>query len=87
MKITALSAIILIIATTASSQTRVVHGSLTVFDTYPVKNIEVYSKKAGATALSDSLGMFTIVCFEKDGNAAVYGSRGGNGVILIELVK
>ena len=23
----------------------------------------------------------------KDGNAAVYGSRGGNGVILIELVK
>ena len=23
----------------------------------------------------------------KDGNAAIYGSRGGNGVILIELVK
>jgi len=66
LKITALSAIILIIATTASSQTRVVHGSLTVFDTYPVKNIEVYSKKAGATALSDSLGRFTIVCLEKD---------------------
>lgn len=66
MKITALSAIILIIAITASSQTRVLHGSLIVFDTYPVENIEVYSKKAGATALSDSLGRFTIVCLKKD---------------------
>ena len=23
----------------------------------------------------------------KDGNAAIYGARGGNGVVLIELVK
>ena len=48
------------------AQTRVVHGNLTVFDTYPVQNVEVSSKKARANAMSDSLGRFSLVCLEKD---------------------
>lgn len=66
MKTPALTTIILCLALTIQAQTRVVHGTLTVFDTYPVKNIEVSSKKAKATTMSDSLGQFSIVCMEKD---------------------
>jgi len=66
MKSTALAIIILISSICIQAQTRVVNGNLTVFDTYPVKNIEVFSKKAGATATTDSLGRFSIVCMEKD---------------------
>lgn len=66
MKSTALATIILILSICIQAQTRVVHGNLTVFDTYPVKNIEVFSKKAGATTMTDSLGRFSIVCMEKD---------------------
>ena len=66
MKSTALAAIILILATNVFAQTRVVTGTLTVFDTYPVKNVEVSSKKAKATTMTDSLGQFSIVCFEND---------------------
>jgi len=66
MKTTALATIILILSICIQAQTRVVNGNLTVFDTYPVKNIEVTSKKAGATTMTDSLGRFSIVCMEKD---------------------
>ena len=66
MKTPALTTIIFCLALTIQAQTRVVHGTLTVFDTYPVKNIEVSSKKAKATSMSDSLGQFSIVCMEKD---------------------
>ena len=66
MKTTALTTIIVCLAITIQAQTRVVHGRLTVFDTYPLKNIEVSSKKAGASATSDSLGQFSLVCLEKD---------------------
>lgn len=66
MKTVALSALILLSALSIKAQTRVIHGNLTVFDTYPVKNIEVSSKKAGATSMTDSLGRFSIVCMEKD---------------------
>lgn len=55
---------ILVIPVTA--QTRVVHGTLTAFDKYPVENIEVRSKKGNAATLSDSLGHFTIVCMDED---------------------
>ncbi len=48
------------------AQTRVVHGNLTVFNTYPVQNIKVTSKKAKSNTISDSLGQFSIVCYEKD---------------------
>lgn len=66
MKTTALSAIMIILASTVFAQTRVVTGTLTVFDTYPVKNVEVSSKKAQATTMTDSLGQFSLVCLEND---------------------
>ena len=65
MKSTALIAIIILVASTVHSQTRVVSGQITVFDTYPVKNVEITSKKANATTMTDSLGQFFLVC-EKD---------------------
>ena len=49
-----------------SAQNRVVYGKLTVFNTYPVMNVEIVAKKAKTSIRSDSLGQFTIVCFEKD---------------------
>ena len=66
MKSTALIAIMIIIAATVHSQTRVVHGQLTTFDTYPVKNVEITSKKANATTMTDAFGQFSIVCLEND---------------------
>ena len=66
MKISALTSFLIILVAGLQAQTRVVHGRLTVFDTYPLKNIEVSSKKAGASAISDSLGQFSLVCQEKD---------------------
>ena len=50
----------------ATAQTRVVHGNLTVYNAFPLMNVEVTSKKAKATTVSDSLGNFSIVCLEKD---------------------
>jgi len=66
MKSIALLALMLIVSFTAQAQTRVVHGSITVFDNYPVQHIEINSKKAMASAMTDSLGQFSIVCMEKD---------------------
>jgi len=56
----------LIISAAAFAQNRVVHGKLTAYNTFPVMNVEVSSKKAKATTMSDSLGHFSIVCLEKD---------------------
>ena len=50
----------------ATAQTKVVHGNLTAYNAFPVMNVEVTSKKAKATTMSDSLGNFSIVCLEKD---------------------
>jgi TonB-dependent SusC/RagA subfamily outer membrane receptor len=55
-----------LLTTSVISQTRVVHGRLTTFNTYPVQNIEVTSKKGKATTVSDSLGQFSIVCLVDD---------------------
>ncbi|MBE9510652.1 MAG: hypothetical protein IMY71_07230, partial [Bacteroidetes bacterium] len=48
------------------AQNKVVYGKLTAFNTYPVQNVEVTAKKAKTSVTSDSLGQFSIVCFEKD---------------------
>lgn len=48
------------------AQTRVVHGKVTVFNRYPVKNVEVKAKKAKTSITTDSLGQFDIVCHDKD---------------------
>lgn len=56
----------LIISSAAYAQNKVVTGKLTAYNTFPVMNVEVSSKKAKATTMSDSLGIFSIVCLEKD---------------------
>ncbi len=50
----------------ALSQNRVVHGKLTTYNTYPVQNVEISTKKARTMVRSDSLGRFSIVCYEND---------------------
>ncbi len=49
-----------------TAQSRVIHGRLTTFNTYPVQNVEVRSKKGKSTTVSDSLGQFHIVCLVED---------------------
>lgn len=66
MRTLALIAICLLCSIPSFTQTRVVKGKLTTFNEYPVQNVEVASKKAGSTVMSDSLGEFEIVCLEKD---------------------
>jgi len=56
----------LLISTVSYSQTRVVYGKLTAYSSLPVMNVQVTSKKAKATTISDSLGNFSIVCMDKD---------------------
>ncbi len=48
------------------AQHKVVYGRVTVFNKYPVKNLEVRAKKAKTSVVTDSLGRFTIVCFDHD---------------------
>ena len=50
----------------ANAQNRVVNGHLTAYNAFPVMNVEITSKKAKATTVSDSLGNFSLVCLEKD---------------------
>jgi TonB-dependent SusC/RagA subfamily outer membrane receptor len=55
-----------LLSSALAAQTRVIHGKLTAFNTYPVQNIEVRSKKGKSTTVTDSLGEFHIVCLEED---------------------
>lgn len=55
-----------ILTTVSQAQNRVVYGNLTAYNSFPVMNVEVTSKKAKATTMSDSLGQFSLVCLEKD---------------------
>ena len=66
MKTIALIAACLLFSITSIAQTRVVKGEITTFKKYPVQNVEVASKKAKSTVMTDSLGQFAIVCNEKD---------------------
>jgi TonB-dependent SusC/RagA subfamily outer membrane receptor len=50
----------------AVAQNRVIHGQLTAYNEFPVMNVEVSSKKAKATTVTDTLGNFSLVCNEKD---------------------
>jgi len=56
----------LLITSATYAQNRVIYGNLTAYNSFPVMNVEVSSKKAKATTMSDSLGNFSIVCLEKD---------------------
>lgn len=66
MKSTAFAFLMILTGSLVNAQTRVLYGSIKLFDTYPVEHVELYSKKAKASAVSDSLGQFSIVCMEKD---------------------
>ncbi|MCK5134658.1 MAG: TonB-dependent receptor plug domain-containing protein [Bacteroidales bacterium] len=66
MKSTIIIALILFLASSTYSQTRVVYGQLTAYNKYPLQNIEVKTKKSKAAVKSDSLGLFSIVCQEND---------------------
>ena len=54
------------LGTSVFAQTRVLYGRLTAFNTYPVQNVEITSKKGKSATQSDSLGQFSIVCLEDD---------------------
>ena len=66
MKFYLILATALIITSATYAQNRVVYGKLTAYNSFPVMNVEITSKKAKATTMSDSLGNFSIVCLEKD---------------------
>jgi TonB-dependent SusC/RagA subfamily outer membrane receptor len=66
MKFYLILATAIIITSATHAQNRVVYGNLTAYNSFPVMNVEVTSKKAKATTMSDSLGNFSIVCLEKD---------------------
>ncbi len=66
MKFYLILATAIIITSAAHAQNRVVYGNLTAYNSFPVMNVEITSKKAKATTMSDSLGNFSIVCLEKD---------------------
>lgn len=59
-------AVFLLTSAQLFSQNRVVIGKLTTFNRFPVKNVKVVAKKSGTSALSDSMGIFSIVCHKKD---------------------
>jgi TonB-dependent SusC/RagA subfamily outer membrane receptor len=56
----------LVISLGLNAQTRVVYGKLTAFNKFPLKNIEVHARKTRSSVVSDSTGMFSIVCKESD---------------------
>ena len=66
MKLFTITALLCLFTVAATAQTRVVNGSLTAYNSFPVMNVEVSSKKAKATTMTDSLGNFQLVCMEKD---------------------
>ena len=56
----------LLMALPAFPQTRVVKGTITAFNHYPLYNVEVASKKGKSVVMTDSLGQFELECAEKD---------------------
>ena len=52
--------------TALNGQTKVVRGELTMFNKYPVANLEVTAKKAKSTAITDAQGKYKLECNEKD---------------------
>lgn len=56
----------LLISFSTLAQTKVVSGVLTAFNKYPVANVEVKAKKSKSSVLTDSTGLFQLVCNDKD---------------------
>lgn len=66
MKQIAITILVVLFTISVSAQSKVVHGKLTSFNTYPVQNVELRAKKSKSSTVTDSLGRFSIVCFEND---------------------
>jgi len=66
MRILSLISICVFFSLNSLAQTKVVSGVLTAFNQYPVANVEVKAKKSKSSVLTDSAGLFQIVCNEKD---------------------
>ncbi len=66
MKQIMIVSVLCLLTVAAVAQNRVVHGQLTAYNEFPVMNVEISSKKAKATTVSDTLGNFSLVCEEKD---------------------
>jgi TonB-dependent SusC/RagA subfamily outer membrane receptor len=66
MRTLSVTILCLICSLSTLAQTKVVTGFLTAFNQYPVANVEVQAKKSKSAVLTDSSGMFQIVCNEKD---------------------
>jgi len=66
MRTLTISIACLLISVCTLAQTKVVSGVLTAFNQYPVANVEVTAQKSKTSVLTDSLGMFQIVCKDKD---------------------
>ena len=58
--------LICLMTMTTIAQNRVVLGHLTAYNEFPVMNVEISSKKAKASTVSDSHGNSSLVCLEKD---------------------
>jgi len=56
----------LFLATSVFAQPITVNGNLTAYNTFPLQNIEVISKKSKSIVKSDSLGQFSIKCYMSD---------------------
>lgn len=56
----------LLLATALFAQHQVVHGKLTLYQTYPARNVEVISRGSKSTVMTDSLGRFSITCLGED---------------------
>ena len=66
MKQIMIVSVLCLMTVAAVAQNRVIHGQLTAYNEFPVMNVEVSSKKAKATTVTDTLGNFSLVCNEKD---------------------
>ena len=58
--------VVIVSATYAKSQTKVVSGTVTAFKDLCLKNIQVSTKNTKASVSTDSMGRYTIVCAKKD---------------------
>lgn len=66
MKNPTLILLALALCTGMDAQTRVIKGQLTVFNRYPVGNVQISAKKARSSVTTDLEGRFEIVCRDKD---------------------
>lgn len=56
----------LLFVSSSMAQSREIRGVITMFNTYPVKNLEVLTKKAKTASKTDDEGSFVLGCNEKD---------------------